>query len=83
MREIDQYAYGVHVAYNAPPRPSRGSCIFLHIWAGPASVTAGCTAMDERVLRELMGWIDPQRRPMLVQLPAGALNRMRERWRLP
>jgi D-alanyl-D-alanine dipeptidase len=83
MREIDQYAYGVHVAYNAPPRPSRGSCIFLHIWAGPASVTAGCTAMDERALRELMGWIDPQRRPMLVQLPAGALNRMRERWRLP
>jgi D-alanyl-D-alanine dipeptidase len=83
MREIDQYAYGVHVAYNAPPRPSRGSCIFLHIWAGPASVTAGCTAMDERALRELMGWIDPQRRPMLVQLPSGALNRMRERWRLP
>lgn len=83
MREIEQYAFGVHVAYNAPPRPSRGSCIFLHIWAGPGSVTAGCTAMDERALRELMGWIDPQRRPMLVQLPASALPRVRERWRLP
>jgi L,D-peptidoglycan transpeptidase YkuD (ErfK/YbiS/YcfS/YnhG family) len=83
MREIEQYAYGVHVAYNAPPRPSRGSCIFLHIWAGPASVTAGCTAMDARALRELMGWIDPQRRPMLVQLPANALARLREQWRLP
>ena len=83
MREIDQYAYGVHVAYNAPPRPSRGSCIFLHIWAGPGSVTAGCTAMDARALRELMGWIDPQRRPMLVQLPANALARLREQWRLP
>jgi zinc D-Ala-D-Ala dipeptidase len=83
MREIEQYAYGVHVAYNAPPRPSRGSCIFLHIWAGPTSVTAGCTAMDERVLRELMGWLDPQRRPTLVQLPAGALRRLREPWGLP
>jgi D-alanyl-D-alanine dipeptidase len=83
MREIEQYAFGVHVAYNAPPRPSRGSCIFLHIWAGPTSVTAGCTAMDERALRELMGWIDPQRQPMLVQIPAGVLARLRERWRLP
>lgn len=83
MREIEQYAFGVHVAYNAPPRPARGSCIFLHVWAGPGSVTAGCTAMTEQALRALMGWIDPARRPMLVQLPAVALDRVRERWALP
>lgn len=83
MREIEQYAFGVHVAYNAPPRPARGSCIFLHIWSGAGSVTAGCTAMTETALRELMGWIDPTQRPMLVQLPAVALDRMRERWGLP
>lgn len=83
MREIDQYAFGVHVAYNAPPKASRGSCIFLHIWAGPASVTAGCTAMDESALRQLMGWVDPVRRPMLVQLPASALARMQRDWALP
>ena len=83
MREIAQYALGIHVAYNAPARPSRGSCIFLHIWAGPSSVTAGCTAMTEQALRELMGWIDPSRRPMLVQLPTVALERVREGWRLP
>ena len=83
MREIEQYAYGVHVAYNAPPRPARGSCIFLHIWAGPRSTTAGCTAMDQDVLKELMGWIDPQRRPMLVQLPASGVARLRSAWRLP
>ena len=83
MREIEQYAYGVHVAYNAPPRPARGSCIFLHIWAGPRSTTAGCTAMDQDALKALMGWIDPQRRPMLVQLPASAVARLRGEWRLP
>jgi zinc D-Ala-D-Ala dipeptidase len=83
MREIEQYAFGVHVAYNAPPRPARGSCIFLHIWSGPGSVTAGCTAMTEQALRELMGWIDPTHRPMLVQLPAVALERVRESWGLP
>ena len=83
MREIEQYAYGVHVAYNAPPRPARGSCIFLHIWGGPGSVTAGCTAMDLDALKTLMGWVDPQRRPMLVQLPASAVTRLRAEWRLP
>jgi zinc D-Ala-D-Ala dipeptidase len=83
MRTIGQYAFGVHVAYNAPPRPSRGSCIFLHIWAGPRSVTAGCTAMDQDALTALMRWIDPKQRPMLVQLPASALVRLRTDWRLP
>ena len=83
MREIEQYAFGVHVAYNAPPRPARGSCIFLHIWAGAGSVTAGCTAMTEEALRTLMGWLDPNERPMLVQLPAAALARVRGAWRLP
>jgi zinc D-Ala-D-Ala dipeptidase len=83
MREIDQYAYGVHVAYNAPPTPLRGSCIFLHVWAGPRSVTAGCTAMEVGALKALIGWIDPRRRPMLVQLPASALEQRRKEWSLP
>jgi len=83
MRSIGQYEYGVHVAYNAPPAPSRGSCIFLHIWGGPESVTAGCTAMEVGALKELIAWLDPRRRPMLVQLPASALERQRKEWALP
>jgi len=83
MRSIGQYEFGVHVAYNAPPTPSRGSCIFLHIWAGPESVTAGCTAMNVDALKELIGWLDPRRRPMLVQLPASALETRRKEWSLP
>jgi len=83
MREIDQYVYGVHVAYNAPPAASRGSCIFLHVWAGPRSTTAGCTAMELDALKMLMGWVDPRRRPMLVQLPQSALEQRRKEWTLP
>jgi D-alanyl-D-alanine dipeptidase len=83
MRRIEQYALGLHVAYNAPPRAGRGSCIFLHIWAGPSSVTAGCTAMEADALRALTAWLEPARRPMLVQLPSRALAQMRERWALP
>jgi D-alanyl-D-alanine dipeptidase len=83
MRSIGQYEYGVHVAYNAPPVAPRGSCIFLHIWGGPESVTAGCTAMNVDALKELIGWLDPRRRPMLVQLPASALEQRRKEWTLP
>lgn len=84
MRQIDQYAFGVHVAYNAsPPRAGRGSCIFLHIWAGPSSVTAGCTAMEASALESLLRWLAPERRPMLVQLPEFAARRLRRSWGLP
>lgn len=84
MRRIDQYRLGVTVAYNAaPPRAGRGSCIFLHIWAGPGTYTAGCTAMAERDLAALVLWMDRARAPRLVQLPAAEYARVRDTWRLP
>src|SRR5262249_43138291 len=84
MRRIEQYRIGVIVGYNAdPPTRGRGSCIFLHIWAGPTSTTAGCTALDAGKLRETMLWLDRARRPMLVQLTSTEYARLRDSWRLP
>ena len=84
MRAIDQYRIGVIVGYNAaPPRRGRGSCIFLHVWAGPGSTTAGCTAMPERDLRDLVLWMDRANRPILVQLPAAERARLRGSLPLP
>lgn len=84
MREIGQYRMGVVVGYNArPPRRGRGSCIFLHIWAGPRSPTVGCTALAEPEMDALLRWLDPARRPLLVQLPVREYARLRSRWRLP
>lgn len=84
MRRIDQYRIGVIVGYNAdPPSRGRGSCIFLHIWAGPTSTTAGCTAFDAGKLRETMLWLDRTKRPMLVQLTSADYARLRTPWRLP
>jgi D-alanyl-D-alanine dipeptidase len=84
MRTIEQYQLGVIVGYNAePPQPGRGSCIFLHIWAGPASTTAGCTALDVRALEALVQWLDASRHPMLVQLPSREYQQLRGRWELP
>ena len=84
MRQVAQYRLGVIVGYNAGrPTAGRGSCIFLHIWGGPASTTAGCTALDAGALESLMRWLDGTRRPALVQLPAAEYDRLREAWGLP
>ncbi|MDP9203004.1 MAG: hypothetical protein M3P26_13890 [Gemmatimonadota bacterium] len=84
MRQVGQYKLGVIVGYNAmPPLRGRGSCIFLHIWAGPGSHTAGCTAFDEAKLRDLLMWLDPKKRPLLVQLTRNDYANLRTRWKLP
>ena len=84
MRQVSQYEIGVIVGYNAaPPIKGRGSCIFLHIWAGPDSHTAGCTAFDQAKLRELMLWLDPRKRPLLVQLTAAEYRKLGASWKLP
>jgi L,D-peptidoglycan transpeptidase YkuD (ErfK/YbiS/YcfS/YnhG family) len=84
MREIWQYQIGVIVGYNAPrPTRGRGSCIFLHIWNGPSSSTAGCTAFDVNELRRVVEWLDPTRNPMLVQFPRSLYGIVSARWKLP
>jgi D-alanyl-D-alanine dipeptidase len=84
MRSVEGYRWGLVVRHNAAPTVAgRGSCIFLHIWAGPERGTAGCTAMEEESLTELLRWLDPKKSPLLVQLPEGEYARLHDAWRLP
>ena len=83
-RPDDLYEWGVWVDHNSdPPAPMGGSCIFLHVWGGPGVATSGCTAMPEEDLREVLAWLDPRARPVLVQLPAAVYAGLRAPWRLP
>ena len=83
-RNDELYQWGVWVDHNSdPPRPMGGSCIFLHVWAGPGAATSGCTAMAESDLRQVLAWLDPRARPVLVQLPAAQYGRLRGAWTLP
>jgi D-alanyl-D-alanine dipeptidase len=85
MRRSDgQYRLGVVVDHNtAPVLPGGGSCIFLHIWAGPDVGTSGCTAMAPEGMEDLLGWLDPLMRPVLIQMPQGVYEGYRKRWVLP
>lgn len=83
-RPDDLYRWGILVDHNAnPPVPGSGSCIFMHIWKGPAQPTVGCTAMPQADMETLLGWLDPARKPLLVQLPAERYGKMRHRWNFP
>ncbi len=84
MWEQPLYKWGVIVEHNADPiQPAGGSCIFLHIWSGPARGTAGCTAMAEPDLVAIIDWLNPARSPLLVQLPRPEYERLKDAWRLP
>lgn len=84
MRSVEGYRWGLVVRHNAAPTVAgRGSCIFLHVWAGPGQGTAGCTAMDAERLTEILRWLDPKKGPLLVQLTEGEYARLRSDWRLP
>jgi L,D-peptidoglycan transpeptidase YkuD (ErfK/YbiS/YcfS/YnhG family) len=84
LREDDLYEWGIFINHNTSPAvPGAGSCIFMHIWRGQDKPTAGCTAMSPDHIQRLARWLDPQARPVLVQLPREACQRLAKPWGLP
>ncbi len=68
-RDDEQYRLGIVVDYNAQRTPMRGSCIFLHVQKAPLAPSAGCTTMKQEHLEALIGWLDPKKSPLLIQIP--------------
>jgi len=84
MRRDDVlYKWGVIVEHNPAAIPGAGSCIFLHIWKSSATPTTGCTAMSESDLVRLLGWLDPARHPILVQMPRAVYPTIQAKYGLP
>ena len=78
-----RYKLGFVIEHNAGNRTGAGSCIFAHLWRAPGEPTAGCTAMPEAAMRELLAWLDPRRKPVFALLPDNELERLRTAWNLP
>jgi D-alanyl-D-alanine dipeptidase len=80
----DHYRYLVVIHYNdLHPRKGAGSCIFLHVAPPPGGATAGCTALAPEDLLTVLRWLDPARKPLLLQVPEGLLATAGAAWHLP
>jgi peptidyl-dipeptidase Dcp len=71
-RDDDQYKIGAVIEYNTEPIvPGRGSAIFLHLWddragsTGKIAPTAGCVALAERDLSDILRWLDRRQQPVI------------------
>lgn len=84
LRSDELYRWGLVVDHNSnPAQPGAGSCIFMHIWRGPGQGTVGCTAMPQEQIEKLLAWLDPSRKPLLVQMPDTEYDHVRKIWKLP
>lgn len=78
-----RYRLGFVIEHNAGNRSGAGSCIFAHLWQAPGVTTAGCTAMAEPAMQQLLGWLQPQAKPVFVLLPRAEYERLWQPWGLP
>ena len=68
------YKYGITVNHNPNQVKNGGSCIFMHIRSGNGKGTAGCTAMTEDKIKEILKWLKEEKKPLLLQLPKGEVG---------
>lgn len=76
-REDGLYELGIIVNHNTSPvTTGKGSAIFMHIWKGMGQPTAGCTAMPKRELKKILRWLDPAKKPLLIQIPTDDIDEL-------
>lgn len=78
-----RYRLGFVIEHNTAAIPAAGSCIFAHLWKSPTDATAGCTAMDETTMDDLLAWLRPDRHPLFVLMPAREYAHVQAEWQLP
>lgn len=84
MRTVPQYEFGFIIDLNTTRiGKGGGSCIFVHIWAGPSKSTAGCTAMKKTDLMNILARLDKTKKPLILQLPVESYRRIQQKLGLP
>jgi len=68
LKRLDNlYQYGIVIGYNIHPViPGAGSAIFMHVWRGYYSSTAGCVAVNQRNIRKILRWLSRQYQPVII-----------------
>jgi L,D-peptidoglycan transpeptidase YkuD (ErfK/YbiS/YcfS/YnhG family) len=67
------YDYGAVIAYNSGRTPGLGSAIFLHVSTGGS--TAGCVALPQGRLLDVLRWLDPVQQPRIIMGLRGVVTR--------
>jgi L,D-peptidoglycan transpeptidase YkuD (ErfK/YbiS/YcfS/YnhG family) len=75
MRRISAYRRGLVIDYPVDAAHRAGSCIFVHIWRGPASRTLGCVAASEGAVA-ILQYHAAQARMAIAILPNTARSRL-------
>lgn len=84
MFDFVEYRLALFVDHNFPVLDRySGSCIFIHDWKTHDHPTAGCTALPPQEMTHLVSWLDPQKEPILVQLPIDEYMKLQKKWFLP
>jgi L,D-peptidoglycan transpeptidase YkuD (ErfK/YbiS/YcfS/YnhG family) len=65
----DLYKYVALIHYNIPPVPGKGSAVFFHLWRDENTPTVGCTALAEADVLSVLRWLDPEKKPVILQGP--------------
>jgi L,D-peptidoglycan transpeptidase YkuD (ErfK/YbiS/YcfS/YnhG family) len=77
------YKYVIRIKNNPRGISGAGSCLFLHLSRISAPLTLGCTSMEEDKMVFLMQWLDPDKHPLLMQLPLSEFKKYLVDWKLP
>lgn len=77
-RKDDLYKLGIVVQYNTKPiLKGNGSAIFVHIQSKPGSPTSGCVAMPENNLDNIIRWLEPEKKPLIIMGTVPELERIK------
>lgn len=68
MRRRDHlYEHGLVLNYNTNPIiKGKGSAIFIHVERRAKSPTAGCVSFPQKVVLQLLNWLEPNKNPVIV-----------------
>jgi len=64
---IPEYLWALTLDFNAEGVAGVGSAIFLHVWKGPDTATAGCTALSAERMEYILHWLDAGQDPHFIQ----------------
>ncbi|GMG87424.1 L,D-transpeptidase family protein [Biformimicrobium ophioploci] len=83
LKGDQRYKKGIFVNHNPKNISGAGSCIFMHLWKEQGTATAGCTAMEESAMDQLLAWLEAPEKVLYVALPQDKYQQLQQEWNLP